>query len=45
MPKTTSKVGSELFIVDNSDEDWSIWRTEWSHPEKKGGANGGETCG
>ncbi|MEX2173922.1 MAG: helicase-related protein [Pirellulaceae bacterium] len=26
MPKRTSKTGSELFIVDNSDEDWKVQR-------------------
>jgi superfamily II DNA or RNA helicase len=26
MPKRTSKTGSELFIVDNSDEDWKVLR-------------------
>src|SRR6478672_891299 len=26
MPKKTSKSGSELFIVDNSDEDWKVSR-------------------
>ncbi len=26
MPKRTSKTGSELFIVDNSDEDWKALR-------------------
>src|ERR1700722_3713838 len=26
MPKRTSKAGSELFIVDNSDEDWKVRR-------------------
>ncbi len=26
MPKKTSKTGSELFIVDNSDEDWKVVR-------------------
>ena len=26
MPRRTSKTGSELFIVDNSDEDWKVQR-------------------
>jgi len=26
MPRRTSKTGSELFIVDNSDEDWKVVR-------------------
>ena len=26
MPSRTSKAGSELFIVDNSDEDWKVLR-------------------
>jgi len=26
MPKRTSKSGSELFIVDNSDQDWKVLR-------------------
>src|SRR2546429_8217525 len=26
MPSRTSKAGSELFIVDNSDEDWKVQR-------------------
>src|SRR2546421_12564583 len=26
MPSRTSKAGSELFIVDNSDEDWKVMR-------------------
>lgn len=26
MPKRTSKTGSELFIVDNSDDDWKVQR-------------------
>src|SRR5436190_23250450 len=26
MPKRTSKTGSELFIVDNSDEEWKVMR-------------------
>lgn len=26
MPNRTSKTGSELFIVDNSDEDWKVQR-------------------
>ncbi len=26
MPNRTSKTGSELFIVDNSDEDWKVLR-------------------
>ena len=26
MPKRTSKSGSELFIVDNSDTDWKVLR-------------------
>ena len=26
MPKRTSTTGSELFIVDNSDEDWKVLR-------------------
>ena len=26
MPKRTSKTGSELFIVDNSDEEWKVVR-------------------
>jgi len=26
MPKRTSSTGSELFIVDNSDEDWKVQR-------------------
>src|SRR5436190_18157379 len=26
MPKRTSKTGSELFIVDNSDEEWKVLR-------------------
>jgi hypothetical protein len=26
MPQSTSKTGSELFIVDNSDEDWKVHR-------------------
>ena len=26
MPKRTSKTGSELFIVDNSDDDWKVLR-------------------
>ena len=26
MPKRTSKAGSELFIVDNSDADWKVRR-------------------
>ena len=26
MPKRTSKTGSELFIVDNSDQDWKVLR-------------------
>ncbi len=26
MPKRTSKSGSELFIVDNSDDDWKVLR-------------------
>src|SRR4051794_5354959 len=26
MPNRTSKAGSELFIVDNSDEDWKVLR-------------------
>lgn len=31
MPKRTSKSGSELFIVDNSDEKWKVreYLTEW----------------
>jgi hypothetical protein len=26
MPNRTSRTGSELFIVDNSDEDWKVLR-------------------
>ena len=26
MPRRTSKTGSELFIVDNSDDDWKVQR-------------------
>ncbi len=26
MPKRTSKSGSELFIIDNSDHDWKVLR-------------------
>jgi len=26
MPKRTSKTGSELFIVDNSDDEWKVLR-------------------
>lgn len=26
MPKRTSKTGGELFIVDNSDDDWKVLR-------------------
>jgi hypothetical protein len=26
MPRRTSRTGSELFIVDNSDEDWKVQR-------------------
>jgi hypothetical protein len=36
MPKRTSKSGSELFIVDNSDEDWKVLRYlhEWCQLSK-----------
>jgi superfamily II DNA or RNA helicase len=36
MPKRTSKAGSELFIVDNSDEDWKVLRYlhEWCQISK-----------
>jgi len=26
MPRRTSKTGSELFVVDNSDDDWKVQR-------------------
>src|SRR4051812_14857188 len=36
MPKKTSAIGSELFIVDNSDEDWKVLRYlhEWCQLSK-----------
>src|SRR5689334_19538561 len=36
MPKRTSKTGSELFIVDNSDEDWKVrqYLHEWCQLSK-----------
>jgi hypothetical protein len=36
MPKRTATTGSELFIVDNSDEDWKVLRYlhEWCRLSK-----------
>jgi hypothetical protein len=33
MPKRVSKTGSELFIVDNSDEDWKVVRS-WGNSKE-----------
>ena len=37
MPKRTSQTGSELFIVDNSDQEWKVMRylSEWCQISKQ----------
>ena len=43
MPQRVSKTGSELFIVDNSDEDWKIVR--YHHRGRAGAAGSRDPLG